>query len=84
MRPLARCRRDECDSGWFPEAIVDFDEFVRVAVSDNGAGDDYGFAVRAGRCAPEVLVLDHETGTLEPTAHTDSLEFLVADLRRHL
>jgi hypothetical protein len=34
--------------------------------------------------APEVLVLDHETGTLEPTAHTDLLEFLVADLRRHL
>lgn len=55
-----------------------------VAISDNGAGDLYGFAVRDGRCDAEVLWLDHETGTLAPTGHDDLLEFLAAGLREHL
>lgn len=49
-----------------------------VAISDNGAGDYYGFAVQDGRCSPEVLLLDHESGELRPTGHADFFEFALA------
>lgn len=32
-----------------------------IAVSDNGAGDEYGFAVDDGRCGDAVFLWDHET-----------------------
>jgi hypothetical protein len=35
-----------------------------VAVSDNGAGDYYGFRVEDGTCRPEVVRFDHETGEI--------------------
>ncbi len=46
-----------------------------VAISDNGAGDYYGFMVQDGRCSREVLLLDHESGELRPTGHADFFEF---------
>jgi hypothetical protein len=49
-----------------------------VAVSDNGAGDYYGFEVRDGRGGSEVLLLDHETGEIRPTGHADFLDFVAA------
>jgi hypothetical protein len=40
-----------------------------VAVADDGSGDYYGFTVDdAGRCLPEVVLLDHETHELSPDA----------------
>ena len=54
-----------------------------VAVSDNGAGDYYGFEVVDGRCRPEVLLVDHEFGEMRPTGHTDFFEFVASEgLRR--
>lgn len=50
-----------------------------VAVSDNGAGDSYGFAVTDGVCGPEVLVLDHESAGISSTGHPDLFEFVVAE-----
>jgi hypothetical protein len=47
-----------------------------VAVSDNGCGDHYGFRVdAAGRCDPEVVLLDHESGELRPTGAPDWFAF---------
>ena len=46
-----------------------------VAVSDNGAGDYYGFAVSNDRCEAPVLFLDHESGDLRPTGFEDWYAF---------
>jgi hypothetical protein len=48
-----------------------------VAVSDNGAGDYYGFRVVEGVCQPEVVLLDHETGEVRH-ADADFFEFVLA------
>lgn len=48
-----------------------------VAVSDNGAGDYYGFRVRDGRCAEPVVLLDHETGEVRDTGYADILTFVL-------
>lgn len=53
------------------------DDFV--AVSDNGAGDYYGFAISDGVCRPEVVLLDHESGEVRPTGHADFFEFALAE-----
>ncbi len=50
-----------------------------VAVADNGAGDYYGFAVKDGRCSPQVLLLDHETGEMRAIGHADFFEFAQAE-----
>jgi hypothetical protein len=59
-------------------------DYAPPELRNPGAGDPYGFAVRDGRCAPEILWLNHETGSLSPTGHCDLLESLAAELRRHL
>lgn len=49
-----------------------------VAVSDDGAGDYYGFTVADGLCRPGVVLLDHESQEVGATGHADFFEFVVA------
>lgn len=60
------------DNAWLQR-----DDFV--AVSDNGAGDYYGFLVRDGVCQPEVVLLDHESGQFHPTGASDFFEFVLKE-----
>jgi len=48
-----------------------------LAFSDNGCGDLYAFEVVNGRCAPEVMFLDHESGTAAATSHATILDYIV-------
>ncbi len=48
-----------------------------LAVSENGVGDYYGFAVASGRCEAAVVFWDHETGTVS-WAYDTFLDFIVS------
>jgi hypothetical protein len=47
-----------------------------VPVSDNFAGDAYGFRVERGRCKKPVVVWDHEIGGIRETDFGDVYEFM--------
>ena len=48
-----------------------------VAISDNEAGDVYGFEVVDGRCRPQIVLREHdEEGALKATPFADLTEFL--------
>lgn len=48
-----------------------------LAVSDNGAGDFYGFKVIDGVCESKITFYDHEDGVIKSTDYEDLLDFLV-------
>jgi len=50
--------------------------FGFLAVSDNGVGDLYGFRVTDGVCDEEIVMFDHETGTISQPKYLDLFEFL--------
>lgn len=54
--------------------LVDLGDFV--AVSDNGVGDYYGFAVKDGVCQSEICFFDHETAEIVERGYSDLFEYL--------
>ena len=48
-----------------------------VAVSDNGAGDYYGFKVVGGICESKVYIYDHEQKSINVTKYANLYEYLV-------
>ena len=49
-----------------------------VAFSDDGTGNLFVFPVKDGACQDRVLLLDHESGGVRPTAYGDFLRFIVS------
>lgn len=45
-------------------------------VSDNFAGDVYGFEIRNGKCLTPLKVFDHESSKLKETMFSDVYEFM--------
>ena len=54
-----------------PSALQSHTDYI--AFSDNGVGDYYGFEVRGGQLAPEVVFLEHETGERRVAADSVAL-----------
>lgn len=67
------------NSEWNIESLNE--KFVKIkdfiAISDNGAGDFYGFKVIDGKCESQIYVYDHENGIIESTKYKDLFEYLV-------
>lgn len=67
------------DSEWFVAAQLqelDSDVSSFVPVSDNFAGDVYGFLVKDGKCEGPLVIWDHEIGAVRRTEFDDVFEFM--------
>jgi hypothetical protein len=69
----------DSESEWFicnqlERAGLDAISFVPV--SDNFAGDIYGFAVNDGKCERPLMIFDHEIGVLRNSGFADVFEFM--------
>ena len=48
-----------------------------LIMADNGCGDYYAFRVAEGKCREEIVFYDHEDNTVQDTAFSDVLEYLL-------
>lgn len=46
-------------------------------MADNECGDRYAFRVDGNQCSEEIVFYDHESNTVENTAFSDVLEYLI-------
>ena len=67
------------ESEWYVHAQLEqsgLDASSFVPVSDNFAGDVYGFRVRNGRCERPMVIWDHEIGGIREAGFNDVYEFM--------
>ena len=55
------------------------EKYSFLAISDNEAGDYYGFKVEDGVCDSKISFFDHEDGSVKETKYENLFEYLIKE-----